>query len=68
VAKLLNQKSAIKLLKKHGWTKTVGGKHGVKMVRSGDRPITLPTHRGGDYGLDLTRRILKQAGIDPGEL
>jgi predicted RNA binding protein YcfA (HicA-like mRNA interferase family) len=68
MAKLLNQRTAIKLLERYGWTKAVGGKHGVKMIRSGDRPITLPTHRGGDYGLDLTRRILKQAGIDRREL
>jgi predicted RNA binding protein YcfA (HicA-like mRNA interferase family) len=68
MAKLLNQRTAIKLLEKHGWTKTAGGKHGVKMVRSGYRPITLPTHRGQDYGLDLTRRILKEADIDYREL
>jgi len=67
MAKLLNQKSAIKLLKQHGWTQTVGGKHNVKMVREG-KAITLPQHKGRDYSLDLTRAILKQAGIDHREL
>lgn len=68
MGKLLNQKSAAKLLKRHGWTKTVGGKHNVKMARDGSRPITLPKHRGEDYSLDLTRAILRQADIDREEL
>ncbi len=60
----LNQRSAIKLLRRHGWTRTAGGKHAVKMTKPGHRPITLPRHRGQDYGPGLTRAILKQAGLD----
>jgi predicted RNA binding protein YcfA (HicA-like mRNA interferase family) len=63
VQKLLNQRRAIALLERHGWTLTRGGKHGVKMVRPGERPITLPKHRGRDYGNGLTHAILKQAGL-----
>jgi len=59
----LNQKSAIKLLQAHGWTKERGGKHQVKMTRVGCRPITLPDNRRRDYPKGLRDSILKQAGI-----
>jgi predicted RNA binding protein YcfA (HicA-like mRNA interferase family) len=67
MAKLLNQRSAIKLLKAHGWIQTLGGKHNVKMTKPGRRPITLPRHHGRDYGRGLTRAIVRQAGINPRE-
>jgi predicted RNA binding protein YcfA (HicA-like mRNA interferase family) len=68
MAKLLSQKSAIKLLRAHGWERTIGGKHNVKMVKEGHPPITLPRHKGADYGKGLTSAILDQAGIDRSEL
>jgi predicted RNA binding protein YcfA (HicA-like mRNA interferase family) len=68
VAKLLSQKRAIKLLTRHGWTQSVGGNHVVKMVKGGERPITLPSHKGADYSPGLTRAICRQANIDPSEL
>lgn len=58
----MNQKSAIALLKLNGWTRREGGKH-VTMVKPGQRPITLPNHRGSQYGKGLTASILKQAGL-----
>ena len=61
--KTVNQKEARKLLEKHGWSRTKGGKHNIKMEKDGMRPITLPQHRGQQYSVDLTRAILKQAGI-----
>ena len=61
--KVLNQKNAIALLQEHGWQITRGGKHAVKMTKVGERPITLPMHRGQDYGPGLTRAILRQAGL-----
>jgi predicted RNA binding protein YcfA (HicA-like mRNA interferase family) len=64
MAKLLNQKKAIKLLKTHGWEQSVGGKHSVKMVKEGSRPITLPMCKGEDYSRSLTSRILDLAGIE----
>jgi len=54
------------LLEEHGWEATVGGKHQVKMVKPGERPITLPQH-GKDYPVGLTRAILKQAGLLDGK-
>jgi predicted RNA binding protein YcfA (HicA-like mRNA interferase family) len=63
VPKTMNQKEARKLLEAVGWKKTKGGKHSIKMEKDGYRPITLPMHRGQDYSKDLTRRILRQAGI-----
>lgn len=68
MGKLLSQSTARKLLEQHGWIKTVGGKHSVKMARDGSRPITLPRHRGQDYSLGLTQAILKQAGINREEI
>lgn len=65
MSKLLSQKTAKKLLEAHDWSKTVGGKHNVKMEKVGHRPITLPKHKGEDYSVGLTRSILKAAGIDP---
>jgi len=68
MANLLNQKTAVKLLEEHGWTEGVGGKHNVKMTKPGQRPITLPKHKGQDYSKSLTRAILRQPSIDPKEL
>ncbi|MGK2932198.1 MAG: type II toxin-antitoxin system HicA family toxin [Solirubrobacterales bacterium] len=59
----LNQKSAIKLLQVHGWTRSTGGKHQVKMVKKGRRPITLPDNHRRDYPPGLAIAILKQAGL-----
>jgi predicted RNA binding protein YcfA (HicA-like mRNA interferase family) len=61
--KTISQKTGRTLLEGQGWTKTRGGKHNVKMEKEGERPITLPKHRGQEYSVDLTRRILKQAGF-----
>jgi len=68
MSRLLSQKTARKLLEAHGWRKTAGGKHSVKMEKPGNRPITLPMHKGEDYSVGLTRSILKAAGIDPKRL
>jgi predicted RNA binding protein YcfA (HicA-like mRNA interferase family) len=67
VARLLNQRRAIDLLQKHGWTLDRGGKHAVKMVKEGWAPVALPRHHGGDYSKRLTHKICKEAGIEPRE-
>jgi predicted RNA binding protein YcfA (HicA-like mRNA interferase family) len=59
----LNQKKAIKLLRDHGWEQSRGGKHQVKMIKPGHRPITLPQHKGRDYPVGLARAIIRQAGL-----
>jgi predicted RNA binding protein YcfA (HicA-like mRNA interferase family) len=61
--KTLNQRTARKLLEEHGWARTKGGKHVIKMEKDGYRPITLPRHRGQEYSKDLTLAILRQAGL-----
>ena len=53
----------IALLQEHGWRPTLGGKHVVKMEKPGERPITLPKHRGADYGPGLKSAILRQAKL-----
>ena len=59
----LNQKGWIKLLKQNGWEQDQGGKHVVKMTKPGERPITLPHHRGQTYAKGLDAAIRKQAGL-----
>lgn len=61
--KTINQKTGQKLLESVGYVMTKGGRHNVKMEKDGERPITLPMHKGQEYSRDLTRAILKQAGI-----
>ncbi len=61
--KTMTQREAQALLETNGWKCTAGGKHGVKMERPGQRPVTLPTHNGGTYSISLTQAILKQAGL-----
>lgn len=68
--KVLSQASAKQWLESQGWTAGQGGKHVVKMSKPGCRPITLPKHKGADYGKGLTAAIVRQAQsakIDGGE-
>jgi predicted RNA binding protein YcfA (HicA-like mRNA interferase family) len=65
--RVLNQTSAVKLLESEGWSRTLGGKHNVKMEKEGKRPITLPQHRGRDYSKSLTSAILREAGLKGGD-
>jgi predicted RNA binding protein YcfA (HicA-like mRNA interferase family) len=64
--RVLNQRSAQRLLEDNGWTNETGGKHDVKMTKPGRRPITLPQHGGHDYSRDLTAAILREAGLKGG--
>jgi predicted RNA binding protein YcfA (HicA-like mRNA interferase family) len=61
--KTFNQAEARKLLQANGWSKTKGAKHAIKMEKDGMRPITLPAHKRQQYSKDLTRAILRQAGL-----
>lgn len=63
----MTQREAMSLLEANGWEEQQGGKHSVKMVKEGHRPITLPTHRRGSYGKRLTSAILRQAGLKGGD-
>ncbi|HWC13495.1 MAG TPA: type II toxin-antitoxin system HicA family toxin [Actinomycetota bacterium] len=62
--KRYTQKALVRELSRHGWTKTTGGKHQVKMVRAGERPITIPEFRGETLPIGLSEAILRQAGIE----
>lgn len=59
----MTQREAVSLLKYYGWTKETGGKHVVKMTKSGERPITLPSNNRQPYAVGLTAAILKQAKL-----
>ena len=59
----MNQREAIALLKEHGWIRERGGNHQVKMTKEGQRPVTLPEHRGSTYSVSFTAAILSQAGL-----
>jgi hypothetical protein len=62
-----NQQSMKALLTANGWTETQGGKHVVKMVKPGHRPITLPHDKGsGGYPVSLSQAIMRQAGLRGG--
>jgi hypothetical protein len=61
--KTMTQREAQSLLEANKWVCTQGGKHVVKMEKEGRRPITLPSCNGGMYSVNLTARILKQAGL-----
>lgn len=63
----LSHDSAKALLIANGWTAVTGGKHSTKMTKAGQRPITLPRHRGATYGSGLRAAILTQAGLKVGK-
>jgi predicted RNA binding protein YcfA (HicA-like mRNA interferase family) len=58
-----NQREWIKALEDDGWVRERGGKHQVKMVKPGKRPITLPQHKGRAYSKGLDAAIRREAGL-----
>ena len=58
-----SQREWIKALEDEGWLRERGGKHQVKMVKPGKRPITLPQHKGRTYSKGLDAAIRRQAGL-----
>lgn len=62
--KVLNQKTAKRLLQDAGFVERSGGRHQIVMIRVGHPwPIALPHHSGNDYGPQLRKNILRQAGL-----
>jgi predicted RNA binding protein YcfA (HicA-like mRNA interferase family) len=61
--KTMNQSEAQSLLEAHGWKTGEGGKHNIKMEKVGCRPVTLPQKQGAQYSVEMTHRILKEAGL-----
>ena len=58
-----NQREWIKALEVDGWIHERGGKHQVKMVKPGKRPITLPQHKGGTYSQGLDAAIRRHGSM-----
>lgn len=63
----MNWKEAKKLLKRHGWKEGEPGKHQVKMVKEGCRPMILPHNHNQPYPPGMTKNILKEAGVIGGD-
>lgn len=61
--KTVNHDTLKTILEANGWDCEVGGKHVTKMVKAGERPITIPRHSGKDFGPRLRGSILKAAGL-----
>jgi predicted RNA binding protein YcfA (HicA-like mRNA interferase family) len=57
------QKEWIKRLQKEGWTVDRGGKHQVKMVKSGKRPITLPENKRRAYSKGFEAQLRREADL-----
>ena len=57
-------KELTKLLKDHGWVlDRISGSHHI-MIKEGERSIPIPVHGKKDIPIGLSKRILKQAGIE----
>jgi len=52
-----------KLLGQAGWETKKGGKHVIKMVKTGKPSRDDPTIEGGTLPIGLSQAILKQAGL-----
>lgn len=57
------QKEWIKRLEGEGWTRETGGKHQTKMVKPGERPITLPENKRRAYSKGFESALRRQAGL-----
>jgi hypothetical protein len=57
------QREWIKRLQVEGWTLGRGGKHQVKMTKSGMRPITLPDNKRRSYSKGFEAQLRREAGL-----
>jgi predicted RNA binding protein YcfA (HicA-like mRNA interferase family) len=55
------QKEWIKRLQREGWTLERGGKHQVKMTKSG-RSVTLPEHKRRAYSKGFEAQLRRETG------
>jgi predicted RNA binding protein YcfA (HicA-like mRNA interferase family) len=63
----MKRRELIRKFRKLGFQGPLQGKKHPFMVR-GHQRVTLPNpHRSDEVDIGLVRRILRQAGIDPGE-
>jgi predicted RNA binding protein YcfA (HicA-like mRNA interferase family) len=60
----MTAKQVMDILKKDGWTlDRVNGSHHIFKKEGYPRPVSVPLHGNNDIGY-LTKRILKEAGIN----
>lgn len=62
--KPISRKEFVRRLRALGFTGPEGGGSHMAMYR-GRQTVTVPNPHGGDIDWTLTKRILKQTGIDP---
>jgi predicted RNA binding protein YcfA (HicA-like mRNA interferase family) len=58
-----SQKEWIKRLEQEGWTFGRGGKHQMKMIKPGHRPITLPENKRRAYSKGFEAQLRREAGL-----
>ena len=64
----MNGKQLIKALKQHGWElDRIKGSHHI-LVKEGRRSIPIPVHANKDLPRGLIKAILKQAGVERGDI
>jgi predicted RNA binding protein YcfA (HicA-like mRNA interferase family) len=59
-------KEFVRRLRNHGFEGPFSGGRHPYMIK-GDLVLTIPNPHHGDIGIELLKRILKQAGIPPRE-
>ena len=60
----MTQTQWIKLLRTDGWRQEAGGKHQVKMTKSGRRPITLPDNHRRAYSKGFEAQLRREARLN----
>jgi hypothetical protein len=54
----------IKVLRDDGWRQEAGGKHQVKMTKTGRRPITLPDNHRRAYSKGFEAQLRRESRVD----
>jgi hypothetical protein len=54
----------ITLLRSDGWRQEAGGKHQVKMTKSGRRPVTLPDNHRRAYSKGFEAQLRRETRVD----
>ncbi len=52
------------MLKYDGWRQEAGGKHQVKMTKTGRRPITLPDNHRRAYSKGFEAQLRRESRVD----
>ncbi|MCL2418075.1 MAG: hypothetical protein FWD04_02195 [Conexibacteraceae bacterium] len=54
----------ISLLRSDGWRQETGGKHQVKMTKTGMRPVTLPDNHRRAYSKGFEAQLRRETRLD----